>query len=65
MKHKKLIIVFGVVSLFTCLVAGVFLLVRSGVVTPQVGMLMLISLLGLYVGFGILIAVYRLVLKLE
>ena len=65
MKHKNLLIVFGAVLLFTCLVAGVFFLVRFGVVTPQVGLLMLICLLGLYVGFGILIAVYRLVLKLE
>ena len=65
MKHKKLLIVVGAVTLFSCLVAGVFFLVRSGGVTPQVGLLMLISLLGLYVGFGILIAVYRLVLKLE
>ena len=65
MKNKKLIIVAGAVSIFTCLVAVVFFLVRSGAVKPEVGLLMLISLLGLYVGFGILIAVYRLVLKLE
>ena len=65
MKHKNLIFVAGAVALFTLLVAGVFFLVESGAVKPQVGLLMLISLLGLYVGFGILIAVYRLVLKLH
>ncbi len=65
MKNKKLIIVAAVVALFTLLVASVFLLVRTGVVSPQVGLLMLIALLGLYVGFGILIAVYRLVQKLQ
>ena len=65
MKNKKLIIVGSAVSVFVCLVAGVFYLVESGAIKPQVGLLMLISLLGLYVGFGILIAVYRLVLKLE
>jgi len=35
------------------------------VVTPAMSLLMLVALLGLYVGFGILIAVYRLVSKLE
>ena len=65
MKNKTLLIVAGAIFLFTCLVAGVFILVRSGVVKPEVGLLMLISLLGMYVGFGILIAVYRLVLKLN
>ncbi len=65
MKNKKLIIVAAVVALFALLVASVFFLVRTGVVSPQVGLLMLIALLGLYVGFGILIAVYRLVQKLQ
>ena len=65
MKNKKILIVAGTITLFACLVAGVFVLVRSGMVKPEVGLLMLISLLGMYIGFGILIAVYRLILKLE
>ncbi len=64
-RNKKLLIVFAAISLFTALVVGVFFLVRSGTINPEVGLLMLICLLGLYVGFGILIAVYRLVQKLE
>ena len=64
MKNKKLLFVAGVVSLFVGLVAGVFALVRSGLVSPQLGLLMLISLLGIYVGFGVLILAYRLVMKL-
>lgn len=53
------------VSVFLCLVIGIFVLVRSGVVSLELGLLMLICLLGMYVGFGILIAVYQLVNKLE
>ncbi len=64
MKNKKLLFVAGVVSLFVGLVAGVFALVRFGLVSPQLGLLMLISLLGIYVGFGVLILAYRLVMKL-
>jgi len=65
MKHNKIIIVVGAMTLFTSLVAGVFILVRTEVVSSAVGLLLLISLLGLYVGFGLLIAVYRLVSNLE
>lgn len=65
MKNKRILAVAGAVSVFICLVIGVFALVRSGVVKLEVGLLMLICLLGLYVGFGILIAVYRLVNRLE
>ena len=65
MKNKRILAVAGAVSVFICLVIGVFALVRSGVIKLEVGLLMLICLLGLYVGFGILIAVYRLVNRLE
>ena len=51
--------------MFICVVAGVFALVRSGAVKAEVGLLMLICLLGIYVGFGILAAVYRLVSRLQ
>ena len=65
MKHKNILFVVGAMTIFSGLVAGVFVLVRTGVINTAVGLLMLISLLGMYVGFGILIAVYRLILKLE
>ena len=65
MKGKKILLVAGAIFLFACLVIGVFILVRSGAVKPAVGLLMLISLLGMYIGFGILIAVYRMVMKLH
>jgi hypothetical protein len=35
------------------------------IVSPEVAMLMFVALLGMYVGFGILIAVYRFIGKLE
>ena len=65
MKNKKLFAVVGAISIFSCLVISVFALVRSGAIKPEVGLLMLVSLVGLYIGFGILIAVYRLVMKLN
>ena len=65
MKSKTILIVSSAISVFVALVVLVFYLVRSGRVTPEVGLLMLISLLGLYVGFGILIFVYRLVMQLR
>ncbi len=65
MKNKGLLAVAGIISVFICVVAGVFALVRSGAVRAEVGLLMLICLLGIYVGFGILAAVYRLVSRLQ
>lgn len=65
MKQKNILYVVGAMTIFAGLVAGVFVLVRTGVINSAVGLLMLISLLGMYVGFGILIAAYRLILKLE
>lgn len=65
MKNKKILIAAGTITLFACLVACVFVLVRTGVIGPELGLLMLISLLGMYVGFGILLAAYRLINKLD
>ena len=65
MSNKRVLAVLSTVSVFFCLVIGIFVLVRSGAVSLELGLLMLICLLGIYVGFGILIAVYQLVNKLE
>ncbi|MEE2784715.1 MAG: hypothetical protein VYE04_15210 [Pseudomonadota bacterium] len=40
-------------------------LVGRGIVSPQQGGLMAIGLIGMYVGFGILIVVYRLIGRLD
>ena len=60
-------------TLITLLLAGgtlialalvIVALAVNGVVTPQQGLLLLVALFGMYIGFGVLIAVYRLVAKL-
>ena len=57
-------LVAGFVTLFLALVGITMYLSATGKVTFNVALLMLVALLGLYVGFGVLIAVYRLVSKL-
>ena len=62
---KNALVILGAVSVFIGIAVGVFSLVRSGIIETGVGLLILISLLGIYVGFGILIGVYRLVNRLH
>jgi hypothetical protein len=50
---------------FTALAVVIFMLLVWHVVTPQLALLMLVALVGLYFGFGVLIAVYRFISKLE
>lgn len=50
---------------FTGLVGMTAILWATKIVSPEMAMLMLVALFGLYFGFGVLIAVYRLVGKLE
>ena len=50
---------------FTGLVGMTAILWVNKIVSPAMAALMLVSLFGLYFGFGVLIAVYRLVDKLE
>jgi hypothetical protein len=49
------------VTLAVAIVAASFL----GYISGQLGLLMLVALLGMYVGFGVLIAVYRFISRLE
>jgi len=62
---KKLLIATGVSLSFFILMATIVVLTAKKVVTGQMAMLMFVALLGLYVGFGLLIAVYRFVGKLD
>ena len=50
---------------FTGLAILIFLLLVWHVVTVQIALLMLVALVGLYFGFGVLIAVYRFVSRLD
>ena len=58
-------VVVGFVALFFALVGAIVFFRMTGVISVEMGLLMLVTLVGMYVGFGILIAVYRLVRKLE
>ena len=64
-KASKPLIAAGVVGSFLGFAGLVAYLGLQGMVTPQMAALMGIALTGLYVGFGILIAAYRLVSKLK
>lgn len=56
---KKLKIAAAISLSFTGIVVLIMTLLVKGVITFQLAMLMLVALLGLYFGFGVLIALYR------
>jgi hypothetical protein len=64
-RNRTLKVVAGIVVSFTGLVGTIILLLATKIISFQMAMLMLVALLGIYIGFGILIAVYRLIDKLE
>jgi len=64
-KNRTLITVAGIVVSFAGLAGTIIFLLETKVIGFAVAMLMLAALLGMYVGFGILIAVYRLISKLD
>jgi len=62
---KTSIVVAGVAVSYIGLAATIIYLSATNVIGQEVGKLMLVAELGLYIGFGILIGVYRLMRKLE
>lgn len=50
---------------FVALAIGIVVASRREIISPQLALLMLVALLGMYVGFGVLIAVYRFMSRLE
>jgi hypothetical protein len=64
-RNRTLKAVAGIIVSFTGLVGTIILLSEMKIISFEMAMLMLAALLGMYIGFGILIAVYRLVSKLE
>jgi hypothetical protein len=62
---KKWLIAAAISMSFTGIVVLIMTLLIKGVITFQLGLLMLVALLGLYFGFGVLIAVYRFVDRLK
>jgi len=64
-KNSNRLAVAGAAGLFVAIVAAIITLRLTKVITYELTMLMLVALLGLYVGFGILIGVYRLLNRLQ
>ena len=64
-KYRTLKVVAGITASFIGLVGVIVFLAEAKIVTFEMAMLMFVALLGIYVGFGVLIAVYRLTGKLE
>ena len=65
LKKKTLGIIAGVAGSFVFLLGTIVLLARARTVSVEMAKLMIAALIGLYVGFGLLIAVYRLMNKLD
>jgi hypothetical protein len=57
--------VLSVAALFVVLALAVFAAAAFGYITPQLAMLLLVALFGLYLGFGVLVAVYRFTSRLK
>jgi hypothetical protein len=64
-RKRALKVALAVSGSFTALVLTVMVLLVQRVITFQMALLMLVALLGLYIGLGLLYAVYRFVDTLE
>jgi hypothetical protein len=58
-------LVVGMAASFTGLASAIIVLLVTKTVSAQLGILMLVASVGMHLGFGILIAVYRLIAKLD
>ena len=54
-----------VAAIFVVVALGIFIAAYLQYLSAQLALLLLIALLGLYLGFGVLIAVYRFTSKLK
>jgi hypothetical protein len=64
-RNRTLKAVAGIAASFIGLVGTIIFLSEMKIISFEMAKLMLVALVGMYVGFGILIAVYRLIRKLE
>ena len=64
-RNRTLKAVAGIAVSFTGLAGTIILLSEMKIISFEMAKLMLVALLGMYVGFGILIAIYRLIRDLE
>lgn len=64
-KNRTLKLAAGIAASFAGLVGAIVLLSEAKIISFEMAMLMLAALLAIYVGFGVLIAVYRVIGRLE
>lgn len=64
-KNKTLAVVAGIAASFIGLAGAIIYLSVAKIISSGMAILMLVALVGMYVGFGVLIAVYRLISKLD
>ena len=64
-RNKTLRAVAAIAASFIGLVGTIIVLSGMKIISVEVAKLMLVALVGLYVGFGVLIAVYRWIAKLD
>ena len=64
-KNRTLKIVAGIAASFIGLVGTIIFLSEAKIISFEMAMLMLVALLGMYLGFGFLIAVYHFIAKLD
>ena len=65
LKTSTFLTITLVAGSFLGLIGLVIYLAATDIVTRQMAILLVVSLLGCYIGFGILIGVYRLINKLD
>lgn len=64
-KRRALLVAGGIVASFIAFVVAIGLVARAGMISVELAKLMFFALLGMYIGFGALIAIYRLISKLD
>lgn len=64
-RNRTLKVVAAIILSFVGLAGAIVILLKMKIIGFTVAILMLVALLGMYVGFGALIAVYRLINKLD
>ena len=64
-RSRTLTVAAGIAASFIGLAGTIILLAKMEIISFVLAKLMLVALLGMYVGFGFLIAVYRLIGRLK
>ncbi len=64
-RNRRPKLVVAIVASFMGFAGVIIFLLATKIVSVQIGILMLVASVGMHLGFGILIAVHRLIRKLE